>query len=273
MGIEIFRSRTDCYNCPVCSNNHCDGCSHYKCVECMNNHRYLRNLEDDFKYKIYDSKSFIKNKCVEEINFLNNCYHTNICYEDNGDELKISRDILDRMKDKIREIQNEIQNIINSLNQKLYENEEFKELLEKQKEEMENIKRDFEKKYKEIQEKFYEDINEKIEKKNQLLKEKKKLNEENDCIAKKIEEEKNKMEKYKFEEENKFENEFIKKKEEINLKYSDSQTDIILTKEYNEMEKKEKNDLENIIRQIKNYSKFIPNFENFMDFNGITNYL
>jgi len=92
-------------------------------------------------------------------------------------------------------------------------------------------------------------------------------------LQKKIEEEKNKMEKYKFEEENKFENEFIKKKEEINLKYSDSQTDIILTKEYSEMEKKEKNDLENIIRQIKNYTKFIPNFENFMAINGINNYL
>lgn len=266
-------SRTDCYSCPVCSNGNCDDCSHSKCVECMNSHRNLRRLENEFTDKVNYSKSFIKNECIKEINFLNNSFHTNICYEDNGDELEISRHILDRMKDKIREIQNEIQNIINSLNQKLYDKEEFKELLEKHKKEMENIKRDFIKKSEEIKKKYSEEINEKIEKKNQLFNEKKKLNEENQCIEKKIEEEKNKMEKYKYEEENKFENEFIKKKEEINSKYSDLQTDIILTKEYSEMEKKEKNDLVNVIRQIKNYSKIIPNFENFIAFNGITNYL
>ena len=243
-------SRTDCYNCPVCRNGNCDDCSHTKCIECMNSHRNLRGLESEFTDKVNYSKSFIKNECIKEINFLNNSFHTNICYEDNGDELEISRHILDRMKDKIREIQNEIQNIINSLNQKLYDKEEFKELLEKHKKEMENIERDFIKKSEEIKKKYSEEINEKIEKKNQLFNEKKKLKEEN-----------------------KFENEFIKKKEEINSKYSDLQTDIILTKEYSEMEKKEKNDLVNVIRQIKNYSKIIPNFENFIAFNGITNYL
>ena len=31
-----YKSRTDCYNCPVCSGGNCDGGSYSRCVECMN---------------------------------------------------------------------------------------------------------------------------------------------------------------------------------------------------------------------------------------------
>ena len=54
---------------------------------------------------------------------------------------------------------------INSLNQKLNDNEEFKERLEKQKKEMENIERDFIKKSEEIKKKYSEEINHKWKKK------------------------------------------------------------------------------------------------------------
>ena len=31
-----YKSRIDCYNCPVCSGGNCDGGSYSRCVECMN---------------------------------------------------------------------------------------------------------------------------------------------------------------------------------------------------------------------------------------------
>lgn len=258
-------TRTDCFNCPVCSNRNCDGCNHGSCVSCMNSHRYLRDLEDKFYYRVYDSKSYIKNKCVEEVDYLKRNYDIYISYYDNGDYLDTARNILDNIKNKKEEIHYEI----NLFNEKSYENEKMRLIENEHKINMVKIGNIFAEEMKKIEIIYLNKIEEKNKKK--FSDEKKDLNKKREEIERKIEEKKNEIEKYKLKERYKFDQEMILKKKEIDLKYS--LQDEIVIKEYNESEKDEKNKLLQNIMEIKNYSKFIPNFELFLSMQGITQYL
>lgn len=249
-------SRTSCHNCRVCSGGNCDGCNHSSCVSCMNGHRNLRNLEDRFYYKVNDSKLYIKNKCVNEAKYLVDYYNIYIYYNDNGDYLNIARDILSEMKKKEIDIESEII----SYDNKPYENYKFKALSNQHSENMLRIRNDFALK-KGIIEKEYSN---KLEEKNKkiFLEQRNELNIKKKDIENEINERKNKIEQYKSEERNRFENDFISKQKEINMKYPLKEVNISLIKEYTDDEKNEKNKYENMINEIKNYSKFIPpNFE------------
>jgi hypothetical protein len=133
-------SRTSCHNCPVCSGGNCDDCSHSSCVSCMNSHRNLRNLEDRFYYKVNDSKSYIKNKCIEEAKYLDEYYDIYIYYNDNGNYLNTAREILDGMIRKKNDIQDEIY----SYNNKPYKNDKLNRLNNEHQEKMINIQNNFE---------------------------------------------------------------------------------------------------------------------------------
>lgn len=258
-------SRTDCFNCNVCSNRNCDGCNHSSCVSCMNNHRYLRNLEDKFYYRVLDSKSYIKNKCIEEVDYLKRNYDIYIYYYDNGNHLNTARNILDNMKDEIYSIQKEI----NSFNEKRYENDKIKKLKNEHTIIMENIQKEFKEKKEKIQKLYSQKIAEKNKKK--FLDDKNDLNEEKEEIERNIEEKKNEIEQYKLKERYNFDQDFIVKKKEIDLKYSS--TEEFITKEYSESEKKERNNLLKNIRELNNYSKYIPQFDLFISIQHISQYL
>lgn len=256
MGGDSSSSRTSCHNCPVCSGGNCDDCSHSSCVSCMNSHRNLRNLEDRFYYKVNDSKSYIKNKCIEEAKYLDKNYDIYIYYNDNGNYLDTAREILDRMIMKKNDIQDEIY----SYDHKPYRNDKLNRLNHEHQEKMKIIQNNFELEKYRIEKEYINKLEEKNKKK--FLDEKNEWNLKKTDIENKINERKNEIDQYKSEEKNKFEKDFISKQKEIDMKYPLKEVNISLIKEYTDNQKSERNKYENMINEIKNYSKFIPlNFE------------
>ena len=266
-------SRENCVACSQCKGidkYYCDNCTAVCCQENMKKHREIFYLNDNFSSNVNKAEKELMEKAKESIDNLKKNYNIYISeyYYYSEDCLNCCEICLIRMKNKY----NEMQNLKNSLNSQI----------EQDKTDFENEKRilsnDLRQKLRDIKnsyDKNKQEIRNTKEKKN------------NDIVAniiskrqtkKNLEKNKESIKKGNI---NEIVNDFInRKKQMIEYEYQykknliDKKNQIRTANlEYTEEEKNLENYYLNTINNIKNYSKKIPFFDNWMKVYDLDKYI
>ena len=255
MGSYYHGPNSDCYHCNGCGTYHpCDDCNSQSCQNNMSSHRELRRYEDNFADKVNSLIGITRDECISIIKNLREYYDIDIniiqekkiFFPFNFYIFRIFECnlILDKIREKKQSIKNEILSIkidnsfetkINNLkNQHSINMTKIREEFNEKKEQIENDS--------EINE-LNEILNEKKEKKNKLIDEKNNIEDYQQT----------EIDNFRIQNENRLNILFEDKKRKIDLKYKDIENIKEPIIEYTIEEKREKNDLLNIIRQIQNY--------------------
>ena len=261
MGSNYIGANSDCYHCSGCGTYRpCDDCSASCCQNNMSSHRELRRLEDRFREEVNQARKNVRDRCVSVVEELRKYYNIRIYYDEYNDYLEQSRHIIQKLESR----KDYIKRQANSVKEDTFVKERLNNLKDRHKNIMDKIRNEFEYKAKKFKMESEEikRLNEEIEKKQNI---KYNLREERDKIKYK----KSSKEIFKKQQENKFYNEYLIKKNEIDLKYSYLENISYPIKEYSQQEKDLKNALLKKIRRIKNYP--IP--ECIMQEFGLMNYL
>lgn len=260
-------SKDNCALCSACKGigkSYCDKCNAICCIENMKSHNEIFYLNNIFENKVNSALNDLISKSYEIINNLSKYY---IYFSYNGNGIYECENFGDSLKNKYNDMNRENYELENKIEEEKIEfNRDNQNLANQHELNIEKIIND----YNEAQEiientrikdnKIKEEINTLKENKIELENEKKNINNINidEIINNFIGEEKIKEE-----------NEFI-----INTNNIDKDNEVIDTKlEYTQEEIDLKNTYLNTINKIKNYSKKIPCFENWMQMYNLNKYI
>ena len=261
-------SQEYCKACAACNERnyaHCDNCTAYRCQENMKMHMEIFSLNDNFYRNVNDAENELIKKAKEIEDKLSKDYNIYISHCNCSDHYEC---FLDGVKNKY----NEMQNLEYSLNNQMYQN---KTNFEKEKR---NISYQFEIKLKELNNSCELKKREITDTKGKRNKDIEKYLTKKEKTKKKLEDKKEKIKStnineivndYINREKPQMENEYQNEKNIIDDKNKTATVNL----EYTEEEKNLENYYLNTICNIKNYSKKIPFFDDWMKAYNLNNYL
>lgn len=260
-----YYNRYNCYSCGPCNNrgySSCDNCSASCCIDCMNYHRELFNLNDDFKNYLERIRIELNNMTYEIKNSLTNSYNiklSNTSYSYYEQEWKDFLYVLEKTWNEINNLKYEKESQIYSIKKK------YDKMIEK-------LKLEHKKKMDDLNKKFVEQkinlennnlneedkMNNKLKQKDLLIKSMKDINSNKESI----------LNKYEGEELTKADLQYNKDIQELNHKYNFKEEKL----EYTDDEIKLKQQYLDEIQKIKIYSKN-PFYTNLITSFGLSTYI
>lgn len=262
-------SRSDCASCSACkgiNKTYCDNCSASCCQENMKNHREIFYLGDQFSSKVNNAENELKSKADQVKNNLLGKYNTYI--SDCTCCLEHCENFLNSMKNKYNEMNNRKDELDCQIEQKkrTFENDKIN-LSNDFNQKLKNLNNSFEEKRKVILNNIDSENQEKQRQINSLKESKIKLGKvKENIIDKNAEEIAN---DFINGEKTQMENDFKNQKNKID---EDNQI-TIENLEYSEDEKNLEKNYLNIINSIKDYSKKIPFFDNWIKVYNLNKYI
>ena len=260
-----YYNRYNCYSCGPCNRrgySQCDNCSASCCIDCMNSHRELFNLNDDFKNYLEIIRNELNNMAYEIKNSLTNSYNitlSNTYYSYYEQEWKNFLNVLEKTWNEINNLKYEKESQIYSIKEK------YDKMIEK-------LKLEHKKKMDVLNQKFIEQknnlenndlkednkIKNKLKQKDLLIKSKNDINSNKESI----------LNKYEEEELTKADLQYNKDIQELNGKYNFKEEKL----EYTDDEIKLKHQYLDEIQKIKIYSKN-PFYTNLITSFGLSTYI